>query len=102
MVGRIICCGREGKALLVDRTWRPDTAFYASLSPVIISHLLQLIIFRNSSVTTMVQPSFSAPKKDVSKQASLTSALDIFLDNQHQSYFEELYRSEAVCLCILR
>ncbi|KIR27459.1 transcription initiation factor TFIIH subunit 4 [Cryptococcus deuterogattii 99/473] len=50
----------------------------------------------------MVQPSFSAPKKDVSKQASLTSALDIFLDNQHQSYFEELYRSEAVCLCILR
>ncbi|KAL0240587.1 hypothetical protein I308_106385 [Cryptococcus tetragattii IND107] len=50
----------------------------------------------------MVQPSFSAPKKDVSQQASLTSALDIFLDNQHQSYFEELYRSEAVCLCLLR
>lgn len=101
MVGRIIRCGTRGQGTLVDRTWRPDTAFYASLSPLIISHL-QLIIFRNSSVTTMVQPSFSAPKKDVSQQASLTSALDIFLDNQHQSYFEELYRSEAVCLCLLR
>lgn len=101
MVGRIICCGRESEALS-----RSDMAsgygFYARFSfTVIISHL-QLIIFRNSSVTTMVQPSFSGPKKDVSKQASLTSALDIFLDNQHQSYFEELYRSEAVCLCILR
>ncbi|OWZ74917.1 transcription initiation factor TFIIH subunit 4 [Cryptococcus neoformans Bt85] len=50
----------------------------------------------------MVQPSFSGPKRDASKQASPTFALDIFLDNQHQSYFEELYRSEAVCLCILR
>ncbi|KAK8858851.1 hypothetical protein IAR55_003081 [Kwoniella newhampshirensis] len=52
----------------------------------------------------MVQPSFSHPKKDDPAQTatSPTAALDAFLDNQHQSYFEELYRSEAVCLCILR
>ncbi|WRT68056.1 uncharacterized protein IL334_005031 [Kwoniella shivajii] len=52
----------------------------------------------------MVQPSFSHPRSDPtpSTSASPTATLDTFLDNQHQSYFEELYRSEAVCLCILR
>jgi hypothetical protein len=52
----------------------------------------------------MVQPSFSNPRRVVATDdtASPTAALDVFLDNQHQSYFEELYKSEAVCLCILR
>ncbi|WWC88390.1 uncharacterized protein L201_003301 [Kwoniella dendrophila CBS 6074] len=53
----------------------------------------------------MVQPSFSHPRSDPSSSSTSTSptaALDTFLDNQHQSYFEELYKSEAVCLCILR
>ena len=53
----------------------------------------------------MVQPSFSDPRKAVDNvplSPSFTAALDAFLDNQHQSYFEELYKSEAVCLCILR
>ncbi|RSH90861.1 RNA polymerase II transcription factor B 52 kDa subunit [Saitozyma podzolica] len=52
----------------------------------------------------MVQPSFSHPRKAKvdSEGTSPTAALDAFLDTQHQSYFEELYRSEAVCLCILR
>ncbi|KAK6907749.1 hypothetical protein I203_101750 [Kwoniella mangroviensis CBS 8507] len=53
----------------------------------------------------MVQPSFSHPRSDPSSSSvsnSPTAALDAFLDNQHQSYFEELYKSEAVCLCILR
>ena len=52
---------------------------------------------------TMVQPSFSHPRKAKADEvASPTAPLDAFLDNQHQSYFEELYKSEAVCLCILR
>lgn len=51
----------------------------------------------------MVQPSFSHPRDaDNEKTVSPTQPLDTFLDNQHQSYFEELYRSEAACLCILR
>lgn len=51
----------------------------------------------------MVQPSFSHPRKGkTTTVVSPTSALDTFLDNQHQSYYEELYRSEAVCLCVLR
>jgi len=51
----------------------------------------------------MVQHDFSAPKEAISsKAASPTAALDQFLDYQNQSYFEELYKSEAVCLCILR
>ncbi|WWC62915.1 uncharacterized protein I303_105513 [Kwoniella dejecticola CBS 10117] len=53
----------------------------------------------------MVQPSFSHPRAESSSSSASTSptaALDTFLDNQHQSYFEELYKSEAVCLCILR
>jgi transcription initiation factor TFIIH subunit 4 len=52
----------------------------------------------------MVQPNFSTAKKgeDDAEALSPTVALDVFLDNQHQSYFEELYKSEAVCLCILR
>ena len=52
----------------------------------------------------MVQPNFSTSKKDTGdgEGSSATAALDVFLDNQHQSYFEELYKSEAVCLCILR
>lgn len=53
----------------------------------------------------MVQPNFSSSKKgdeDGSEAFSATAALDVFLDNQHQSYFEELYKSEAVCLCVLR
>ncbi|WVR06593.1 hypothetical protein IAU60_003625 [Kwoniella sp. DSM 27419] len=53
----------------------------------------------------MVQPSFEHPKKDGESSTSAsspTAALDLFLDNQHQSYYEELYKSEAVCLCILR
>jgi transcription initiation factor TFIIH subunit 4 len=51
----------------------------------------------------MVQHDFSAPKEATSsKAASPTAALDQFLDYQNQSYFEELYKSEAVCLCILR
>lgn len=52
----------------------------------------------------MVQPSFSHPRKTTttSDTSSPTAALDAFLDNQHQSYFEELYKSEAVCLCTLR
>ncbi|OCF35046.1 transcription initiation factor TFIIH subunit 4 [Kwoniella heveanensis CBS 569] len=52
----------------------------------------------------MVQPSFSHPTKreDAGPSTSPTAALDAFLDNQHQSYYEELYKSEAVCLCILR
>lgn len=49
------------------------------------------------------QPSFSHPKKATASTAvSPTQPLDTFLDNQHQTYFEELYRSEAVCICILR
>ena len=52
----------------------------------------------------MVQPSFSHPRKATSTpdSPSPTAALDVFLDNQHQSYFEELYKSEAVCICVLR
>ena len=51
----------------------------------------------------MVQPSFSHPREaEAATVASPTLPLDTFLDNQHQSYYEELYRSEAVCLCILR
>lgn len=51
----------------------------------------------------MVQHDFSAPKQAVIEAAaSPTAALDQFLDYQNQSYFEELYKSEAVCLCILR
>ncbi|ODN74032.1 hypothetical protein L202_07507 [Cryptococcus amylolentus CBS 6039] len=51
----------------------------------------------------MVQPSFNHPKKNpAAASTSPTNALDVFLDNQNQAYFEELYKSEAVCLCILR
>jgi hypothetical protein len=51
----------------------------------------------------MVQHDFSAPKRAANEAAaSPTAALDQFLDYQNQSYFEELYKSEAVCLCILR
>nr|ODN91824.1 transcription initiation factor TFIIH subunit 4 [Cryptococcus depauperatus CBS 7841] len=50
----------------------------------------------------MVQHDFSHPKKKEAPTTTPTTALDVFLDNQHQSYFEELYKSEAVCLCILR
>ncbi|ORX37154.1 transcription factor Tfb2-domain-containing protein [Kockovaella imperatae] len=51
----------------------------------------------------MVQPSFSHPRKPNAEEViSPTAPLDAFLDNQHQSFFEELYKSEAVCLCILR
>ncbi|ORY22026.1 transcription factor Tfb2-domain-containing protein [Naematelia encephala] len=51
----------------------------------------------------MVQPSFAHPRRtQASKSTTPTAALDVFLDNQHQSYFEDLYKSEAVCLCILR
>ena len=54
----------------------------------------------------MVQPSFSHPRKagedGAANTVSPTQPLDTFLDNQHQSYYEELYKSEAVCLCILR
>jgi transcription initiation factor TFIIH subunit 4 len=51
----------------------------------------------------MVQPSFAHPRQaEVAQVDSPTQPLDVFLDNQHQSYFEELYKSEAVCLCILR
>ncbi|WVQ84370.1 hypothetical protein IAT38_006522 [Cryptococcus sp. DSM 104549] len=53
----------------------------------------------------MVQPSFSHPKEGTSTSASTSSptvSLDHFLDQQNQAYFEELYKSEAVCLCILR
>jgi transcription initiation factor TFIIH subunit 4 len=51
----------------------------------------------------MVQPSFShTTRTETDQRDSPTLALDTFLDAQHQSYFEELYRSEAVCLCILR
>ena len=51
----------------------------------------------------MVQHDFSAPKQAADAATrSPTAALDQFLDYQNQSYFEELYKSEAVCLCILR
>lgn len=53
----------------------------------------------------MVQHDFSAPKRTAAAAASAaspTAALDQFLDYQNQSYFEQLYKSEAVCLCILR
>lgn len=52
----------------------------------------------------MVQHDFSAPKRaaNATASASHTAALDQFLDYQNQSYFEELYKSEAVCLCMLR
>lgn len=51
----------------------------------------------------MVQHDFTAPKQAADAAArSPTAALDQFLDYQNQSYFEELYKSEAVCLCILR
>jgi hypothetical protein len=51
------------------------------------------------------QPSFSSKPQDDAAAAdspSPTSALDVFLDAQHQSYYEELYQSEAACLCLLR
>ncbi|WVQ73426.1 hypothetical protein IAR50_002998 [Cryptococcus sp. DSM 104548] len=51
----------------------------------------------------MVQPTFNHPKKNPAAASTTpTNALDVFLDNQNQSYYEELYKSEAVCLCILR
>ncbi|KAK4689016.1 DNA repair protein RAD50, partial [Tremellales sp. Uapishka_1] len=51
----------------------------------------------------MVQPSFSTPSSSkAGPSTSPTAPLDIFLDNQNQAYYEELYKSEAVCLCILR
>lgn len=50
----------------------------------------------------MVQPNFSSAKASDTSAASPTAALDVFLDSQHQAYFDELYRSEAVCLCVLR
>lgn len=51
----------------------------------------------------MVQHDFSGPKRAEGDAARTpTAALDQFLDYQNQSYFEELYKSEAVCLCILR
>lgn len=55
-------------------------------------------------ICTMVQPSFSHPDKGKGKEQvdSPFAALDRFLDTQHQSFFEELYKSEAVCLCMLR
>lgn len=51
----------------------------------------------------MVQPSFSSsgPAKEA-EEASATAILEHFLDRQHQSYYEELYSSEAACLCLLR
>ncbi|KAL7422462.1 RNA polymerase II transcription factor B 52 kDa subunit [Cryptotrichosporon argae] len=48
----------------------------------------------------MVQPAFSRPRKSTS--TSPTAPLDAFLDNQPQTFYEDIYRSEAVCLCILR
>ncbi|EIW67546.1 hypothetical protein TREMEDRAFT_33390 [Tremella mesenterica DSM 1558] len=51
----------------------------------------------------MVQPNFSNPRKAQAElSSSSTAALDAFLDTQHQSYYEEIYKSEAACLCILR
>ena len=51
----------------------------------------------------MVQPQFSTggPSKEA-EGVSATAVLDDFLDRQHQSYYEELYDSEAACLCLLR
>lgn len=51
----------------------------------------------------MVQPSFSHPNRqpgDVA--ASPTAPLDVFLDNQPATFYDNIYRSEASCLCILR
>lgn len=50
----------------------------------------------------MVQPDFASRKAQAELSPSPTAALDAFLDNQHQSYFEEVYKNEAACLCVLR
>lgn len=51
----------------------------------------------------MVQPSFSAPKpKGEETASSPTAPLDAFLDNQPQTFYESIYKSEAACLCVLR
>ncbi|RSH83453.1 RNA polymerase II transcription factor B 52 kDa subunit [Apiotrichum porosum] len=53
----------------------------------------------------MVLPSFSNPgagPADAVVAASPTAPLDAFLDNQPQTFYESIYRSEAACLCILR
>jgi transcription initiation factor TFIIH subunit 4 len=50
----------------------------------------------------MVQPSFSSGQAKEEDESSPTAVLDDFLDKQHQSYYEELYDSEAACLCLFR
>ena len=50
----------------------------------------------------MVQPSFSSGQAKEADDTSATAVLDDFLDRQHQSYYEELYDSEAACLCLFR
>lgn len=51
----------------------------------------------------MVQPSFSSSDGASSDSAvSPTAPLDAFLDNQPQTFYESIYRSEAACLCMLR
>lgn len=55
----------------------------------------------------MVVPSFSAGSTSTGTEqttvvVSPTAPLDAFLDNQPQTFYESIYRSEASCLCILR
>lgn len=52
----------------------------------------------------MVLHTFQNPAKAKGKEAAVspTAALDAFLDNQPQTFYESIYRSEAACLCMLR
>ncbi|KAL1407463.1 RNA polymerase II transcription factor B 52 kDa subunit [Vanrija albida] len=52
----------------------------------------------------MPQPSFSHLNSTSSGESSTspTAPLDAFLDNQPQTFYESIYKSEAACLCILR
>jgi transcription initiation factor TFIIH subunit 4 len=53
----------------------------------------------------MVLPSHFSHTLDRGTTASSkspTEPLDAFLDNQPQAFYENIYKSEAACLCILR